>query len=148
LVFNPEIIFDPSVHLHVRASPVLYGGDAAVAVELAAVIDTLEASPETIAAVDSRMVAHVVAGAIHSAMLSSKHHGFAEEREWRILALGERTRPRRTGEVGNPINWRHSSDHSGFTVARTWQQTTLQPGDHGPCHGGKFDHVRPSVLLE
>lgn len=88
LVFNPEVVFDPTVHLNVRASPVLYGDDATVAAELSKVIDGLEASPTTIAAVDSWIVAHVVAAAVRFQLLSTKHRGFEEEREWRILALG------------------------------------------------------------
>lgn len=88
LIFNPEIFFDPSVHLNIRASPVLYGDDASVATELSNVVEGLEASPSSIAAVDSGTVAHVVAGALHLALLSTKHRGFQEEREWRVLALG------------------------------------------------------------
>jgi len=88
LVFNPEIVFDPTVHLNIHASPVLYGDDASLAAELSNVIEGLEASPAAIAAVGSGMVAHVVAGALHYALLSTKHRGFEEEREWRVLALG------------------------------------------------------------
>jgi hypothetical protein len=86
LVFNPEIVFDPSVNLHVFASPVLYGSDAEVASELTKVVDGLEGAQKAIAEVDPWMVAHIVAGALHSGLLSTKHRGFKEEREWRILA--------------------------------------------------------------
>lgn len=89
LVFNPEVIFDPSVSLGVSASPVLYGEDGAVAAELSNVIAGLKAAPETIAAVDPWMVAHVVSAALHFALLSTKHRGFREEREWRILARAD-----------------------------------------------------------
>lgn len=89
LVFNPEVIFDPSVHLNVSASPVHYGDDASVAAELADLIAGLRADPEAIAAVDPWMVAHVVSGALHYALLSVKHRGFREEREWRILARAD-----------------------------------------------------------
>jgi hypothetical protein len=87
LVFNPEPVFDPSVSLNLYASPVLYGDDSNVAGELSKVVAELEAAPETIAAVDAGMVAHLVASALHLALLSTKHRGFQEEREWRILAL-------------------------------------------------------------
>lgn len=53
--------------------------------ELAAVVEALEARPEILAALDGPSVAHAVAGALHFAMLSLKHRGFEGEREWRIL---------------------------------------------------------------
>lgn len=89
LVFNPEVIFDPSVSLGVSASPVLYGDDGEVAAELSNVIAGLKAAPETIAAVDPWMVAHVVSTALHFALLSTKHRGFREEREWRVLVRAD-----------------------------------------------------------
>lgn len=89
LVFNPEVIFDPTVHLNVTASPVHYGDQASVAVELSNIVKGLKAAPETIAAVDPWMVAHVVSAALHFALLSTKHRGFREEREWRVLARAD-----------------------------------------------------------
>ncbi|KMS51559.1 hypothetical protein V473_23285 [Sphingobium cupriresistens LL01] len=101
LVFNPDVIFDPSVHLNVTASPVLYGDDAEVTAELSRVVDGLKAEPDAIAAVEPWMVAHVVAGALHFALLSIKHRGFAEEREWRVLARADELTP--TGPVKRKI---------------------------------------------
>lgn len=87
LIFKPEIIFDPSVSLDLYSSPVLYGGDNEMAAELLKVVEALESSTATIAAVDPDMVIHIVAAALHFALLSTKHPGFREEREWRILSL-------------------------------------------------------------
>lgn len=88
LVLNPKVVFDPSIRFNLRAAPVLYGDHANVAFELTQVVDNLEASTAAIAAIDADMVAHVVTEVLHQALLSTKHRGFEEEREWRILALG------------------------------------------------------------
>lgn len=87
LVFNPDVITDPTVSLGLYPSPVLYGDATDVSVELTKVVESLEQHPEIIAAVDEWTAALVVAGALHFAMLSAKHRGFEEEREWRILCL-------------------------------------------------------------
>lgn len=85
LVFKPEVLTDPSLNLGLYPSPVLYGDATEFTVELSAAVDELEAQPGLLAAIDDLSVANMVAGALHFAMLSLKHRGFEEEREWRIL---------------------------------------------------------------
>ena len=87
LVFNPDVVTDPGVNVGLYASPVLYGGEHEVAVELGKVIYGLEQNPHVLATVDPWMAARVIAGALHFALLSTKHPGFQEEREWRILCM-------------------------------------------------------------
>lgn len=95
IVLKPGVVTDPSLNLGLYPSPVLYGDASDVAVELGAVADALERAPGAVAAVDADMVAHVVAGALHFAMLSIKHRGFEEEREWRILCPARELSPDR-----------------------------------------------------
>lgn len=85
LVFKPEVLTDPSLNLSLYLSPVLYGGTDEFSTELTMVAEELEARPDLLAAIDDMSVAQLVAGALHFAMLSLKHRGFDEEREWRIL---------------------------------------------------------------
>ena len=85
LVFKPLVVTDPTLALGLTASPVLYGDSKQFAAALTAVVDDLEKNPAIIAALDDMTVAHVVAGVLHFALLSMKHQGFEEEREWRIL---------------------------------------------------------------
>lgn len=85
LVFKPEVLTDPGLNLGLYPSPVLYGGADEFSKELSAIAGELEARPDLLAAIDDMSVALVVAGALHFAMLSLKHRGFDEEREWRIL---------------------------------------------------------------
>ena len=93
LVFNPDVVTDPGVNVGLYASPVLYGGAPELAAELGRVIDGLERNPHVLAAVEPWMAARVIAGALHFALLSTKHPGFQEEREWRILCMPRELTP-------------------------------------------------------
>lgn len=87
LLLNPDVVTDPSLNLGLYPSPVFYGDAAEFGREFEKVVASLERNPDVIAAVDEWTVNLVVSGALHFALLSTKHRGFEEEREWRILCL-------------------------------------------------------------
>lgn len=85
LVFNPQIFNDAQPQLQAFASPVLYGGYGEFAPRLEAIIHTLECEPHLLSNVSPDTAFKVVSSAFDYAILSIKHIGFQEEREWRVI---------------------------------------------------------------
>lgn len=85
LVFNAEIFDDAQLNLMSFASPVLYGGFEQFAPELEAVIHRLEQNPALLRGVTSDVAFSALSTALDFAILSTKHLGFSEEREWRVI---------------------------------------------------------------
>ncbi len=87
LVFNSHVVTETGFDLGIYASPVLYGRAAEVNAELRRVVEAIEANAHVISAVDRMMVADVLSNALRFALLSTKHPGFREEREWRLICM-------------------------------------------------------------
>jgi hypothetical protein len=93
LVFNSDVVTFTGIDLGVYASPVFYGDAAAVEVELIRLVEALEVSAALISKVGRQALADDLAGALHFALLSIKHPGFKEEREWRLLCKVDELSP-------------------------------------------------------
>lgn len=85
LIFNGEAFDDAQQQLMAFASPVLYGDFEEFAQHLEAVIDRLEGEPNLLRNVPADTAFRAVSSALDFAILSIKHLGFEEEREWRII---------------------------------------------------------------
>ncbi len=103
LVFKSDVVIGAGMDFGVYASPVLYGGLHEVSRELAGVIEALEANAAVLGRVDRGMVADVLSNALRFALLSTKHKGFQEEREWRLLCMTDEL------TTGTPIEQRVES---------------------------------------
>ena len=85
LVFNSDVFDDAQMPLLSFASPVLYGDIEEFAPKLEAVIDRLEAAPALLRNVTADIAFNAVSSVLDFAILSVKHMGFEEEREWRVI---------------------------------------------------------------
>lgn len=84
LVFNPDYLDIDSTDLAAWSSPVIYG-EAAFLTEFEKTLEALEQNQTVLQAVDPDELGHIIHNAFQFAMLSTKHIGFREEREWRII---------------------------------------------------------------
>lgn len=85
LVFNGAIFDDAQMQLMSFGSPVLYGDIEEFALQLRAVIERLEHAPALLRNVTGDIAFGAVSSALDFAILSVKHKGFEEEREWRVI---------------------------------------------------------------
>lgn len=85
IVFSTAFLESDDTSLECALSPVLYGGPAEFAEEVAAIIRSLAARPDVLSAVPRDEVRETLRNTFRYGMLSIKDPGFAEEREWRIL---------------------------------------------------------------
>jgi len=85
LIFNSEVFADAEINLRAIASPVLYGDFDQFALKLGTVIERLESEPRLLANVSADIAFNLVSAALDFAVLSIKHIGFEEEREWRVI---------------------------------------------------------------
>ena len=85
LVFNPEVFDNAQMTLMSFASPVLYGGFEEFSPQLEAVIAKLEQNPGLLRGVSEDVAFGAISSALDFAILSTKHLGFGEEREWRVI---------------------------------------------------------------
>jgi hypothetical protein len=84
LVFNTDFLDIDSFDLASWSSPVLYG-DAAYLTEFEATVSRLEQNPDILRAVEPDVLRSLAFNAFQFSVLSAKHIGFREEREWRII---------------------------------------------------------------
>lgn len=84
LIFNTDFLGLDTNALSAWSSPVLYG-DAAFMTEFEVMITRLEQNPEALRAIDPDVLKSLTFNALQFAILSAKHVGFREEREWRII---------------------------------------------------------------
>jgi hypothetical protein len=85
LVFNTAPLESESDALAIYHSPVLYGDEHALAGEFERLVQRLENNVDLLPQVPAPAVSQIVYNALHFATLSTKHPGFEEEREWRII---------------------------------------------------------------
>lgn len=84
-VFKNTPFLSESTALMAFTSPVLYADSGRFKVEFTRVVDNLEAHLGLAATIGPDKVRQVIENAFHFAALSTKHPGFAEEREWRVI---------------------------------------------------------------
>lgn len=84
-VFKNTPFLSESSALMAFTSPVLYADTARFKVEFKRVVENLEAHLDLAKTIGPDLVRQVIENAFHFAALSTKHPGFAEEREWRVI---------------------------------------------------------------
>lgn len=85
LVLNGEPLFSPA-DVGVNTSPVAYFGEGQFQASFEAIVDRLDASRSDIQRLGREKVKSSIFNMFRFAALATKHPGFAEEQEWRIVA--------------------------------------------------------------
>lgn len=85
LVLNNGPFLRPSDALNAYTSPVLYADDTIFKNRFGELIESLHSNREALRNFDIQTLAAVAAQSFHFSALSTKHLGFAEEREWRVI---------------------------------------------------------------
>ena len=86
IVFDSEVMFMQTDSLAAYASPVAYFGPAEVADELDRVADAIEQNLKFLCSFGRESLKNTAFEMLRFAALCTKHPGFSEEREWRVLA--------------------------------------------------------------
>jgi hypothetical protein len=86
LVLNGAVMFDESEALGVYASPVAYLGREAFAAEFGKIIQNIKREAEYLKGLDREAVKNYAFNMLRFGVLCTKHPGFHEEREWRVIA--------------------------------------------------------------
>ena len=86
IVLNGGVMFSESDVLQAYSSPVAYLSRDAFAAEFIEVAKNIERETEYIRSLDRAKVKGILFNMLRSAVLCTKHPGFKEEREWRIVA--------------------------------------------------------------
>jgi len=86
LVLNGTVMFNESAALGAYASPVAYLDRVTFAAEFLMTARAIEGEAEYVQSLDRDIVKHYVFNMLRTAVLCTKHPGFSEEREWRIVA--------------------------------------------------------------
>jgi hypothetical protein len=84
LIFNTDFLDVDSNELASWSSPVLYG-EAAFLSEFETLLASLEANAVALKAIDPDVLKSLAFNALQFSILSAKHLGFREEREWRVI---------------------------------------------------------------
>lgn len=84
LIFNPDFLAHDTSALAAWPGPVAYG-DTTFMSEFDAFVTRVEQSPQTLAAIEPERLATYLFNVFQFAELSTKHIGFREEREWRVI---------------------------------------------------------------
>lgn len=86
VVINPEVMFLQNDSVNVFASPVAYWTQAQVEDELQRVSRRIREHADEVRALDREVAAAVLFNMFRFAVLCTKHPGFSEELEWRVIA--------------------------------------------------------------
>lgn len=85
LVFNPELLLDEHPNLYAFNLPVLYVGADEIYKLISSVLQNLKRNQEKVKEVDRKHLITAIAVFLHYLTLSTKHPGFSEEKEWRVI---------------------------------------------------------------
>ena len=85
VVLNGGVFLRPSHALKAYSSPVAYLWEEEFVAAFAAIVDRIEKEIEFVRAQGKQLVLNSVFAMLRSAMMCTKHPGFREEREWRII---------------------------------------------------------------
>jgi len=86
IVLNAAVMFNETEALAVCSSPVAYLDSDAFAVEFAQIAQNIEKETDYLRSLDRDAVKYIVFDMLRFAVLCTKHPGFHEEREWRVVA--------------------------------------------------------------
>jgi len=86
LILKPDVLFAENDGIGVFASPVAYWTQEQVEAELRRVGDRVLANSDYVRSLGSVAVGNAVFAMFKFAVLCTKHPGFAEELEWRVIA--------------------------------------------------------------
>jgi Protein of unknown function (DUF2971) len=86
LILNGAVMFSKSDALGAYSSPVAYLNPDTFAAEFAEIAKNIECEASYIRSLDREAVKHIVFNIFRFAVLCTKHPGFHEEREWRVVA--------------------------------------------------------------
>ena len=86
IVVNASALFLQAEGVGVFASPVAYWTQAQVEAELARIAERLGNNADGVRAIERERLRGIVFSMFRFAVLCTKHPGFAEEREWRVIA--------------------------------------------------------------
>lgn len=86
IVMNGDVMFSASDALRAYSSPVFYGDAEAFAAEFMKTANSLRQNPQLLSALGREDVKSTVFEILRFAVLCTKHPGFHEEREWRVIA--------------------------------------------------------------
>ena len=87
IVFKGEAFFRPSDALKAHSSPVAYLNDPAFELQYLRLLTSIEQNRDFIKVTGEEIVHNYIFSAYRNAVLCTKHPGFAEEREWRVIYL-------------------------------------------------------------
>lgn len=85
LVFNSDAFVNDQDAYTVTLSPVQYNGAIGVRQELTRIRDAMVTHRDTLKQIDSNLVMYNLKYALDVMLLSTKHPGFKEESEWRVI---------------------------------------------------------------
>lgn len=106
LVLNHEPFFNESNAFNAFTSPVAYLGKVEFEEEIQRVADNIAANFEFVRKLDRNHLIGLIVNTFRFAVLSTKHLGFKEEREWRVIytpGLGGETRLQSAIETVNGV---------------------------------------------
>lgn len=86
LVLKGAVMFSETDVLHAYSSPVAYLSSDEFATEVTEVTKNIEEEVEYIRSLDRELLKNVLFNMLRFAVLCTKHPGFKEEREWRVIA--------------------------------------------------------------
>jgi hypothetical protein len=86
LVLNGAVMFSETDVLHAYSSPVAYLGRDEFATDFQEVARNIEGEASYIRTLDRKAVKNLLFNMLRFAVLCTKHPGFKEEREWRVVA--------------------------------------------------------------
>ncbi|MEL7343368.1 MAG: DUF2971 domain-containing protein [Pseudomonadota bacterium] len=87
IVLNNTPFFAETYAIPAFTSPVLYADETGFDVQFLGLADSIKTNAEILASAGAIVVAKVLYGAFIFSTLSTKHPGFSEEREWRIIHM-------------------------------------------------------------
>lgn len=87
LIVNQSMLWNVSAQLGIFTSPVAYLTDVEFAEQADVLASTLEANADFLNAIGREQVRDSLVNSLTTAAVSTKHPGFKEEREWRIVRM-------------------------------------------------------------
>ncbi|MBO6790598.1 MAG: DUF2971 domain-containing protein [Dinoroseobacter sp.] len=140
LVFNNSPFLSEEVKLQAFSSPVLYADYDGFKEQFVALVEGLEAEFETIKSLGADVVIQQLYWAFHMASLSTKHPGFSEEKEWRVIysptLFGRSPLMREEIEtlegvpqkvIKLPLKADAASGYSGYSVSEILEEIIIGP---------------------
>lgn len=86
LILKPDIMFAENDGIGVFAMPVAYWTQEEFEAEYVRIAERINSNAQYVSSLGSASIENIVFNMLRSAVLCTKHPGFAEEREWRVIA--------------------------------------------------------------